>query len=133
MRSIALRAVLALSLGSLACGHAPGEPAQGAPAPRNALALSVSNNTWSNADVYVLSSTMRARLGNVESMNTVRLNVPRDMWALGWLQVQVSLVGGGAPYTTDRIDVQGGQLITLNVEQQASLSTWVVDRLSSSW
>jgi len=133
MRSIALRAVLALSLGSLACAHAPGEAAQGTPAPDDVLALSVSNNTWSDADVYVLASTMRARLGNVESMNTVRLHVPRDMWALGWIQVQVYPVGGGTPYTTDRIEVQGGQLITLNVEKQASLSTWVVDRMSSNW
>ncbi len=133
MRSIALRAVLVLALGALGCTHGPGEPVQGAPAPEDAVLLSVSNNTWSDAEVYVVSSTMRGRLGSVASMNTLRASVPRDLWALGWLQVRVDPVGGGTPYMTDRIEISGGQRITLNVERQTSLSTWVVDRLSRSW
>ncbi len=130
MRSIVARAALALVLLVPACasGHAsPAAPEQGAPAPDDPVVLDVANHTWADVDVYVLASSMRARLGTVASQGTTEVVVPRDVWAYGSIQVRVEPIGGEQPYVTDRIEIHGGQKITLTVEHQNGLSSWVVE------
>ncbi len=129
MRPIFARAALALLLLAPACasGHAPAE--QGSPAPDDPVVLDVANHTWSDVDVYILASSLRARVGNVDSQGDVEIHVPRDLWAYGTIQVRVEPVGGAAPYVTDAIGIHGGQRIRVSVEEQRGLSTWQVENL----
>jgi len=130
MRSRISRAALAIVLLAPACASGHGKAEQGSPAPDDPVVLQITNNTWSDVDVFVLASSIRARVGEVTSQGTEELPLPRNVWAYGSIQVRVDPVGGGPPYVTDRIDIHGGQRITLTVEQQTGLSSWVVENLS---
>ncbi len=130
MRSITLRAALALVLLAPACAASHQSAEQGSPAPDDPVVLNVANHTWNDVDVFVLASTLRARLATVESLGTTEVVVPREVWAYGSIQVRVEPIGGGAPYMTDRIEIHAGQKITLTVEHQAGLSNWVVENTS---
>ncbi len=127
MRSTITRAALALVLLAPACASSHQSAEQGSPAPDDPVVLDVANHTWNDADVYVLASTLRARLGTVASLGTTEVVVPRDIWAYGSIQVRVEPIGGGLPYVTDRIEIHGGQKISLTVEHQNGLSSWVVE------
>ncbi len=122
------RAALALLLVLPACASRGGAQEDASPAPDEPVMLAVVNHTWSDADIFVQASTIRARLGNVASLGTVDVVVPRDVWAYGAIQVRVEPIGG-TPYVTDGIDVHGGQRITVTVEEQRGLSSWVVEKL----
>jgi len=127
MRSIV--ACTALAFAFLAPGCATGHHAaqQASPAPDEAVALDVTNDTWQDVDVYVLASTLRVRVGSVTSQTSAHLTIPSDLLAYGSIQVGADPIGGGTPYRTDLISIHGGQRITLTVEHQLGLSSWVVD------
>ncbi len=129
MRSAPARAALALLLVLPACAPRGGSPEDASPAPDDPVIVQVANHTWTDADIFVQASTLRARLGNVPSLGTVELVVPRDVWAYGAIQVRVEPIGGGPPFVTDGLDVRGGHRITVTVEEQRGLSSWVVERI----
>ncbi len=131
MRWMVLHLALAGALLLPGCASRQGPQQDASPAPDDdAVILHVTNNTWSDVDVYVLASSVRARVGSVDSQGSVQIKVSRDLWALGTLQVRVEPVGGAQPYVTDAIEVHGGQRIRLTVEEQRDLSTWQVENLN---
>ncbi len=130
MRSMVLQVAVAGVLLLPACASNRGRAEQAAPAPDDPVVLEVANHTWSDVDVFILASTMRARVGNVTSQGSERITVPHDLWAYGTIQVRVEAVGGAAPYSTGAIDIHGGQRITVSVEEQRGLSTWQVEDLT---
>ena len=127
MHSLVARTALVFALIGPGCatGHSAAE--QASPAPDEAVALDVTNDTWQDMDVYVLASTVRVRIGGVTSQTTAHLEIPADLLAYGSVQLRADPIGGGTPYVTDPISIRGGQRITLTVEHQLGLSSWVVD------
>ncbi len=130
MRSILLHVALvgALLLPGCASRHQMAE--EGSPAPDDPAVLSVANHTWSDVNIFILASTMRTRVASVTSQGTTEVRIPRDLLSYGTIQVRVERIGGGMPFVTPDLDVHAGQRVTLDVEEQASMSSWVVEKLN---
>ncbi len=128
MRSMVLHVALAGVLLLPACASRHGTLEPGSPAPEEAVALSVANHMWTDADIFVVASSVTRRIGSVVSQETVELRVPSDVVAVGTMQIRIDPLGGGTPYVTDPIEIMAGQRVMLTVEHQTGLSTWVIER-----
>ena len=122
---------IGLLLGS--CAHARGSEGQPVPGPEDAVTLDLTNNTWSDVDVFVYAGTNRSRVGTVTSMGTTHVALSPTILGNGSVQIRAEPIGQGTPYTSERIDVQPGERIRITVEHQINLSSWVVDRPGASW
>ncbi len=130
MRSMVLHFALAGVLLLPACASRHGSLEPGSPAPDEPVVLSVANHMWTDADVFVVVSSVTRRIGSVISQETVELPVPSDVVAVGTMQIRIDPLGGGTPYLTDPIEILAGQRVKLTVEHQTGLSTWVIERTS---
>jgi hypothetical protein len=132
----ARHAISIAAIGLLAgCAHGAGSGAQPAPAPgpEDEVLLDVTNNTWSDLDVFVYAGTNRARVGTVVSMGTSHVSLSPNILGSGSVQIRAEPIGHGTPFTSDPIDVQRGERIRLTVEHQVSNSSWVVERTGEGW
>lgn len=91
------------------------------------LTVQVSNRNWATMAVYVVSGGMRRRIGEVNSMRTETLRVPRSaMYADGTVRLALDPIGQDAQFVTQPIRVGQGQMVRLDVEQMLPTSSFAV-------
>jgi len=100
-----------LALGMAGCASMSEPAAQGARDPfevarsgTDDVLLTVENNDFRDATIYVLWNGARRRAGAVTGKSTETF---RMEWRSEWVQLQVDFLGGGG-YTTERVDVLQG-------------------------
>ena len=124
-------AAFAAALGACASGgnhgktaHAAAGDVTGAP---EEIPVRVSNHNWSDVIVYALHSGVRYRLGDVSSMSTRVLTIPKGVIsAIDGVQLIADPIGSDESYTTEPIVTQPGDAISFDVENQLSISTYSV-------
>ncbi|MEX2048911.1 MAG: hypothetical protein WEB90_04975 [Gemmatimonadota bacterium] len=102
--------LMALGMSACASTSEPAERPAGDPfavargAPTDEVLLTVENNDFRDATIYVSWNGARRRAGTVtgKSSETFRMD-----WRSEWVQLQVDFLGGGG-YTTERVDVVQG-------------------------
>jgi hypothetical protein len=121
--------ILASSLvaGSAGCGGRP-EPESGAAPDRSApTALSVTNNNWLDAAVFVYHDGEVSRVGTVTAATSANFNLAS--WILGptrTIRLVAHPIGSPSSIDTELIHVQPGQLIDWHLENDLTLSSVAV-------
>ena len=99
-------------LGAAACTGT----GKNAPTPRATTTLRVSNNAWSNVNVYVLYEGTRARLGTVTATSQATFRIPDQAVGTGRnLSFLVDPIGSTRTGTSYDIFVRPGEQVTLNI------------------
>lgn len=87
----------------------------------------VSNHNWSDVVVYALHSGVRYRLGDVSSMSTRVLTIPKGVISsIDGVQLVADPIGSEDSYTTEPIMTEPGDAIAFDVENQLSISSYSV-------
>jgi hypothetical protein len=118
--------VLLLALSVNACGAT--HSASTADAPRRApTTVQVTNNNWSDMVIYVIRSTMRVRLGMVNSMNTTTFQLPASVSGpTTTVRLEANPIGSPQPYLTPAVNVWPGQQIELTIQNHLAVSSVAV-------
>lgn len=141
MRRMATRAaVVALLALSAACASAGGAGGRttvlgddGAADRDRPAYVVVENSHWQDVVVYADHLGSRTRLGMVSSMDTERLRLPARLRNGPDLRLVLDPIGGGAPWVSPRVRVQGGEAVRVDVQNQLSLTSlgvWPVEAVS---
>ena len=97
------------------------------PSSRLAPALvEVTNYNWNDAVVYLLANGRRIRLGDVTSMDTGRFKVDSDALLATDLRLHVRLIGPKSDFTTERVLLNPGQRMSMQVENALTQTTYFV-------
>jgi len=124
------RSTLAVvTVGLLVGGCASGleKPADRPGANGAAATVEVTNHNWQDVVVYAVHPSQRVRLGFVVSMATAQLRIPATaVSGDGMLRLVADPIGSNRPFKTERIMVDPGARIELNVENSLALSTYAV-------
>jgi len=92
-----------------------------------AATVEVTNHNWQDVVVYAIHPSQRVRLGLVVSMATVQLRIPATaLGGDGMLRLVADPIGSNRPFTTERILVDPGARIELNVANSLALSSYAV-------
>jgi hypothetical protein len=86
----------------------------------------VENNNWQDANIYVVGSGPRIRLGTVTSMTSERFPLPRTARTSAGVRLQADLIGSNARKVTSRILVNPGDEVRWVLENQLALSSYSV-------
>jgi hypothetical protein len=118
----------ALVAGSAGCGGGRHEPESAAAPDRNApTALSVTNNNWLDAIVFVYHDGEAARVGTVTATSSA--NFFLAPWILGptrTIRLVAHPIGSPSSIGTELIHVQPGQFIEWRLENELALSSVAV-------
>lgn len=108
------------------CAHV--DRTSGTDSPSQAPAtVEVSNHNWATINVYAVRSSMRSRLGTVESNETRTFRVPDTMIAgAGSIRLMASPIGSTRTHMTDEILVRPGERIEWNLENWLPMSSYAV-------
>lgn len=130
MRSLLTTAVAVLSAATLGGACAPAAPGgAGAPAPElfaGAAApptVRVTNNNWSNMNVYAVRGTSRFRLGMVTSMATEVFRLPDALADAGGMRLLADPIGGSEQFITPTVQVRSGEVVRLELQNQLQVSS----------
>lgn len=91
--------------------------------------VDVANHNWSDITVYVLreGTTAKVRLGTVTSMQREQFSVPRAVIGSGGaIRLVADPIGSRQEFVTYPINVQPGQRVEWNVENNLRLSSWTI-------
>jgi hypothetical protein len=85
----------------------------------------VTNDGYSDAEIYALRQGTRYHIGFVASNRTAQLHVPAGaLEASGDLQLVVHRIGdSGADYVAETVHVEPDQLAAFDIEPRVELST----------
>lgn len=86
--------------------------------------LQVSNNNWSDMNVYVVRGAMRQRLGTVGSLTTSKFKLPRYIFTSpDPVQLVADPIGGARPYMSPPLLVNPGAVVEWRLENNVNLSS----------
>ncbi len=89
--------------------------------------VKVTNNGWSDVDVYVMRGTARMRLGMVTSMQSQRFHVPPSyLNGTTDLRLHAHPIGGFDDYETQPLLVSPGQQVALTLQNNLNLSSYSI-------
>jgi len=94
--------------------------------PASANVVTVRNDNWLDADVYVVYDGSRFRLGFARGLSTTTLSLPHTLIHQGTVRLMVDPIGSTSTFTSDQIVVSRGQRIELNVNSVLSMSNSAV-------
>lgn len=120
------RGLLALTAAVLlAGGCAHGNTARGDAKGTDAeTVLQVTNNNWSDMNVYVVRGAMRQRLGTVGSLTTSKFKLPRYIFTSpDPVQLVADPIGGARPYMSPPLLVNPGAVVEWRLENNVNLSS----------
>jgi hypothetical protein len=118
--------VAAVSVALIVCGACAGTaPPNTGPTMNADVLVAVTNDGYSDAEIYALRQSTRYHIGFVASNRTARLHVPAGaLEASGDLQLVVHRIGdSGADYVAETIHVEPDQLAAFDIEPRVELST----------
>jgi len=119
--SFAAAAVLAVG-----CAHGNTATAADEAGEPEAL-LQVSNQNWSDMNVYLVRGAMKQRLGTVSSNTTSRFKLPRHIFASpDPVQLLADPIGSARTYTSPPLLVNPGQTVEWRLENNVALSSFLV-------
>ncbi|HEX6966389.1 MAG TPA: hypothetical protein VF166_11355 [Gemmatimonadaceae bacterium] len=129
MRSWIGVAAAAAALGACASAGHHGKSASSGEvtAASEEVPVRVSNHNWSDVVVYALHSGVRYRLGDVSSMSTRVLTIPKGVISsIDGVQLVADPIGSEDSYTTEPIMTEPGDAIAFDVENQLAISSYSV-------
>lgn len=118
--AISLLAVLATVSAASACSH--NGQAAGDLAPATAIGLSVTNQNFSDMDVYAVSDGLATRLGTVTGNNSRNFTLNASL-ATRDLRIVATPIGGNGRASTGEVIVSPGQTIDFRIGSTLRNST----------
>jgi hypothetical protein len=89
--------------------------------------VKVTNNGWSDVNVYLLRGTSKVRLGMVTSMTSERFPVPKNFLnGSSDLRLHAHPIGGFNDYETQPLLVSPGQQVALTLQNNLNLSSYSI-------
>jgi len=116
----------AVSATVIVCGACAGSARPNTEPAMNAdVVVAVTNEGYSDAEIYAMREGTRTHIGFVASNRTARLHVPAGaLETSGDLQLVVHRVGeSGADYVAETVHVEPDQFAALDIEPRVELST----------
>lgn len=123
------RLATALAAAALATGCAAGgqnAEIDGDAASSQRVTVTVENNNWQDATVYLAGAGPLIRLGTVNSMNRERFTVPASVNMSGTVRLVADLIGSTTRRATDPIMVNPGGEVSWVLENHLPLSSYRV-------
>jgi hypothetical protein len=118
-----LMGLAAAALLAVGCAHGNSATADAANADAGAV-VHVSNNNWSDMNVYVVRGTMRQRLGTVSSLATGKFRLPRHIFTSPEpMRLLADPIGGAQQYLSPPLLVNPGQVVEWRLENNVQLSS----------
>jgi len=135
MRSLLRTAVAVASVGVFGGACAPAAsggaealaPEMYAGRPPAPPTVRVTNNNWSNMNVFAVRGTTRYRLGMVTSMATQVFRLPAALAGAGGVRLLADPIGGSEQFLTPAVYVRSGEEVKLELQNQlqiSSISVW---------
>ncbi len=118
--------VATVSLALIVCGACAGTaPPNTQPTMNGDVIVAVTNDGYSDAEIYALRQGTRYHIGFVASNRTAQLHVPAGaLEASGELQLVVHRVGdSGADYVAETVHLEPDQLAAFEIAPRVELST----------
>lgn len=117
-----------ITMAALMTGCASGGQEQGidAPVQSERVTLTVENQNWQDATIYIVGNGPRIRLGTVATNDSDRFEVPPTLRSQGTIQLAVHLIGSSATEITEPIMVNGGSDIRWTIQNHLALSSYRV-------
>jgi hypothetical protein len=92
-----------------------------------AASVKVTNNGWSDVDMFLLRGSSRIRLGMVTSMSSQRFTVPASFLnGASDLRLHAHPIGGFNDFQTQPLLVSPGQQISLTLQNNLNLSSYSI-------
>lgn len=111
-------------VGFSGCAKASKPPAEPQPA-YGPVVVDVANHNWNTVVVYAYSDGLTQRLGEVNTGSTVSMDTPAGMDPESTdFQLIVDPIGSLQVYRTGRIQVNPGDVVKLDVENDLNLSSY---------
>lgn len=114
--------VAALMTGCASSGQDQGSENQGP----DRVTLTVDNQNWQDATVYLVGNGPRVRLGTVSTNGSDRFILPRNLSAHGTIRLAVDLIGSSSSTITDPIMVDSGSDVRWTIQNHLALSSYQV-------
>ena len=108
-----------------ACSSSQSRPRTWIADPRR-IPVTVRNDNWLDADVYVFRFGSRFRIGVAPGLETTVLRLPQNLIHDGTVRLLIDPVGSPATYTSDQIVVGPGQRIEFTVRANITMSDYAV-------
>jgi hypothetical protein len=125
LRLALLAASLVVSLPTTACRSAGADPGSGG-ARSDAVTLRVTNDNFSDMDIYALRSGVQTRIGRVTAGTTGRFTLGPTIVGPGDVELLAAAVNGGGTVRSGSLVVFGGQTIDFRVAAVMNQSRAVV-------
>jgi len=125
-RKYGLLSLAAAALLATGCAH--GNTARAADeADEPEAMLQVSNQNWSDMNVYLVRGGSKQRLGTVGSNMTGRFKLPRHIFtSTEPLQLLADPIGSARTYTSPPLLVSPGQTVEWRLENNVALSSYFI-------
>ena len=88
--------------------------------------MSVRNDFFGEVDVYVVTGSLRARIGSVQAARTANFRIPHAFTVRPEIQFQVDPVGPAAPFNYRPIAVLPGSNIELSLAPALQMSSYAI-------
>jgi hypothetical protein len=108
-----------LLLVASACGGAPREGVRDMGDPATLTAVRITNQSWSDAVMYVMRETQRVRLGDVPAQGTRVFRIPNSMVSAVSLRFVADPVGSNRTASSYDISIMRGDTVTLTIPPTA--------------
>ena len=122
-RKHGLLSLAAAALLATACAHGNTARASDEAGEREAM-LQVSNQNWSDMNVYLLRGGLKQRLGTVGSNTTSRFKLPHHIFTSSEpVRLLADPIGNARTYTSPPLLVGPGQTVEWRLENNVNLSS----------
>ena len=91
---------------------------------RGPTTLRIENHNWLDARVYVISGSMRRRIGTVTGLTSQEFALPSDVSVAGRdFQIAIAPIGSRAVHYSSRVIFSPGDFIEFQIENNLALSS----------